>query len=41
MIIIDLSVAISTDINKPLPTSIVYENHEQGARQMGAKIVPD
>ena len=33
---IDLSVTISPDIKEPLPTSIVYEGHKEGARKMGA-----
>ena len=38
MKIIDLSVTISTDIKEPLPTTIEYEKHEDGARKMGAKL---
>ena len=37
MKIIDLSVTISTDIKEPLPTSIVYEDHKEGAKKMGSK----
>ena len=36
--IIDLSVTISDQIKEPLPTSIVYENHKEGAQKMGAKL---
>ena len=38
MKIIDLSVTISPEIKEPLPTSIVYENHKEGAQKMGAKL---
>jgi hypothetical protein len=38
MKIIDLSVTISDEIKEPLPTSIMYEDHKEGARKMGAKL---
>ena len=38
MKIIDLSVTISPEIKEPLPTSIVYEDHKEGARKMGSKL---
>jgi kynurenine formamidase len=38
MKIIDLSVTITTEIKEPLPTSIVYEGHKEGAKKMGAKL---
>jgi kynurenine formamidase len=40
MKIVDLSVTISTDIKEPLPTSIVYEDHKEGAVKMGARMFP-
>ncbi len=36
--IIDLSVTISDQIKEPLPTTIVYEDHKEGAQKMGAKL---
>ena len=38
MKIIDLSVTISEDIKEPLPTKIEYENHEEGAKKIGAAL---
>lgn len=38
MKIIDLSVTISEEIKEPLPTSIVYEDHKEGAKKMGSKL---
>ena len=36
MKIIDLSVTISEKIKEPLPTKIVYEDHKEGAKKIGA-----
>ena len=33
MKIIDLSVTISEEIKEPLPTKIVYEDHQEGAKK--------
>lgn len=38
MRIIDLSVTISEKIKEPLPTTIVYEDHKEGAKKMGGKL---
>ena len=39
MRIIDLSVTISPEIKEPLPTSIVYESHKEGAEKTASKIL--
>jgi kynurenine formamidase len=39
MKIVDLSVTISPEIKEPLPTTIVYENHKEGAEKTVAKIL--
>jgi kynurenine formamidase len=38
MKIIDLSVTISEKIKEPLPTTIVYEDHKEGAKKMGGRL---
>src|SRR3982750_141682 len=38
MKIIDLSITISPEIKEPLPTTILYEDHKEGARKMGSKL---
>ena len=38
MKIIDLSVTILEDIKEPLPITIVYEDHKEGAKKMGGKL---
>ncbi len=39
MKLIDLSVTISPGIKEPLPLTITYENHREGARNMGPKLL--
>jgi kynurenine formamidase len=39
MKIIDLSVTISPEIKEPLPLTIQYENHKEGALKMGPKLL--
>jgi kynurenine formamidase len=39
MKIIDLSVTLSPEIKEPLPTTIVYESHQEGAEKTVAKIL--